>query len=350
MKQIPIQQDNVTALSADDFNQIPRELENVIQVSGQTLDGGDLNQINKSVSGHVAAADYYLAGGPVNAMILSAANSFFLPTEYFKGMRVRFKPNNTNTATGVTMAVVALGVVPLHLGQLPNGGTPSVPIGALPEDAIAEAVYDETPDTLTKYFRLVSVATRDATGTKTAERTPLGDTYEDSGDGSVMEIGAGFGTLPAARYESGDSGKIIIWDKDGAEVRNPAGSAYQLKTSNNGRGISFIGGPGLDVGNMRAARFNISSLTYSPVTGGYVSADSVVLTGLPYAAARFYMAFVVFTASGNEYVYPAHVTIRDDGGGVAELISTRVNAAVAPDVGSASDQRLILWYNATAVD
>jgi hypothetical protein len=69
---------------------------------------------------------------------------------------VRFKAIATNTATGVTVRLNGLSALSANVGQLPNGGTPSVPIGAIIADEIIEAVYDTTPDTLTEYWRILS--------------------------------------------------------------------------------------------------------------------------------------------------------------------------------------------------
>jgi len=355
MQQVPIQQDNVTSLSAVDFNPMPREIENAIQASDQAL-AADEFQLAKSLSAHAGGADFYEDTGAVDAHVLQVIGSRQYPPAYYLGLRVRFKVANTNTGTAVTVQLGSLAAVPVHIGQLANGGTPTVAVADIGADSIVEMVYDETPDTLTQYFRMVSVAVENTGGTRTSLRTLAKTRFDDSADDSSLELTSGFGTLPAARYVSGNTDRKISWDKDEALVQAPPGVDYTvgLKTSNTGKGVSWDNGaatgPGLDVLNFRCSRFNIPSLTYSSVTGGYVSTDNYLLTGIPYASGLYFMAWVVFTASGNEYVTPAQIVVQDDGSGVAEVVSTRVFTAVAPDVGSASNQRLLIAYNAVTVD
>ena len=113
MRNIPTQVDGATQLGADPFNDIPTEMENEITSTGQTLSAGDLTQAAKATSIYVAGADYYTDSGLADAYVLAPAvvgtGTLKAPTQYFAGMRVRFKTTNANTGA-CTVSVASLGV------------------------------------------------------------------------------------------------------------------------------------------------------------------------------------------------------------------------------------------------
>ena len=81
--------DQVTGglLSADDFNEIPTEIQNVITDTGQTLSGGDLDQLGKGIAQYVGNGDYYADSGSINAYVLTSIGDNQPTTSYVDGMK-----------------------------------------------------------------------------------------------------------------------------------------------------------------------------------------------------------------------------------------------------------------------
>jgi len=101
MQDIPTKFDGVSTLPADEFNQIPDEMENLIQNTGIVLAGADTSQMSKSVANYVASGDFYTDSGIANSYVLSAQGLKQSPTAYVDGMRVRYEAGNTNTGPAV---------------------------------------------------------------------------------------------------------------------------------------------------------------------------------------------------------------------------------------------------------
>lgn len=116
-------------LTADEFNDIPEEEENLITSTGQALTAGDLYQIAKAVAMYSSVGDFYVDSGSANAYVLTAVSPLQAPHQYMDGMRVRFRISHTNTGSATinvnTLGVKAIvkedGVSPLGEGDLPIG-------------------------------------------------------------------------------------------------------------------------------------------------------------------------------------------------------------------------------------
>lgn len=136
-----ITNDDLTAL---EWNQMPSELQNIIEGTGQTLSGADLNQVGKGIANYAANGDFYTDGGSANQYILSVIGSKQGPTEYTNGMRVRFIGANTSTTTS-TINVNVLGNKALVRSDGTDLQSPDVDPAV-----ISEAVYVLASD----HFRL----------------------------------------------------------------------------------------------------------------------------------------------------------------------------------------------------
>jgi len=88
-------------LPAEEWNQVPKEIENIISTFGITLSDGDLNQLGKAIAGYVGTGDFFTDGGVANSVVLSAIGTQQAPTVYTNGMRVRFRAAATNTGATV---------------------------------------------------------------------------------------------------------------------------------------------------------------------------------------------------------------------------------------------------------
>lgn len=125
-------------LTADEWNQVPSELQNIITAFGQVLSNADLNQVGKSIAGYVANGNFYNAGGTVDVITLSVIGSRQGVLGYSDGMEIAFFPIGNNTVA-VTVEVGTLGAVPL---TYPNGGALSD--DELEAGRISVARYDST--------------------------------------------------------------------------------------------------------------------------------------------------------------------------------------------------------------
>jgi hypothetical protein len=107
--------DKVTGgtLSASEWNQVPSELQNVIEAIGQTLSGADLNQLGKAIAGYAASGKFYTDTGAADAYVLGTIGSRHAPHAYIDGMEIIFSPGNTNTGAS-TVNVSTLGVKDLR--------------------------------------------------------------------------------------------------------------------------------------------------------------------------------------------------------------------------------------------
>ena len=88
-----------------EWNTFAVELENVIESTGQTLNGGVLTQVGNSIAGHATNGDFTTDSGAADAYVLSPEGSNFAAPDYADGMRLRFIAGNTNTLTTATAII-----------------------------------------------------------------------------------------------------------------------------------------------------------------------------------------------------------------------------------------------------
>ncbi len=98
------------SLLATEWNEVPSELQNVIEGLGLVLSGGDLNQLGKAIAGYVANGTFYTDSGAANAYVLSVVGLKQAPTAYTDGFTASFRADNSNTGA-TTVNVVGLGAV-----------------------------------------------------------------------------------------------------------------------------------------------------------------------------------------------------------------------------------------------
>ncbi len=98
-----------STLTAEEWNQVPSELQNAIESTGQTLSGSDLSQLAKAVASYAANGDYYTDSGVANAHVLASIGGKSAPVSYTDGFVAAFIAGNSNTGA-TTVNVVSLGV------------------------------------------------------------------------------------------------------------------------------------------------------------------------------------------------------------------------------------------------
>jgi hypothetical protein len=96
-------------LTADEFNDIPTELENAITSAGITLSAGDLTQLSKAIAHYVGNSSFYTDTGVADAYVATPIGANKSPPAYVNGMVVEFKIGNTSTGAS-TINVDGLGV------------------------------------------------------------------------------------------------------------------------------------------------------------------------------------------------------------------------------------------------
>ena len=131
--------DKVTggSLTAPEWNEVPSELQNVIEGTGIALSGADLNQLGKAIAGYVGSGNFYTDTGTANAYVLAATGLKQAPPAYATGQRIRYEPANANTGAS-TVNLAGLGVKDLQVaGQ-------ALPAAYLAAGVEVEAVYDGT--------------------------------------------------------------------------------------------------------------------------------------------------------------------------------------------------------------
>ena len=128
------------SLTADEWNEVPREIENVITADGIVLSGGDLNQLGKGISNYVANNTFYSDSGAVDASVLTVIGSKQGPTVYLNGMSIRFIAVATNTGT-TTVNVNGLGIKPLR-----RSDSAELSAGDISTTIITEATYISASD------------------------------------------------------------------------------------------------------------------------------------------------------------------------------------------------------------
>jgi hypothetical protein len=103
--------DKVTSgtLTAAEWNEVPSELQNIIEAWGQALTTADLDQLGKGLAAYAAASQFYTGSGPADAYVATRITGIQAPPNYFDGMVVRFRATNANTGAS-TVNVDGLGV------------------------------------------------------------------------------------------------------------------------------------------------------------------------------------------------------------------------------------------------
>ena len=96
-------------LTAAEWNEVPSEIQNVIEALAITLSSGDLNQLGKAIAGYVANGTFYTDSGIANAYVLSVIGSKQRAPAYTNGFRISFLAGNENTGAS-TVNVAGLGV------------------------------------------------------------------------------------------------------------------------------------------------------------------------------------------------------------------------------------------------
>lgn len=130
--------DKVTGntLTATEWNQVPSEMQNVIEDTGQSLSSSDLDQLGKGIAQYSANGDFYTDSGSADIYVLTVVGGKQAPVAYKDGMRARFIADNVGTGAA-TVDIDGLGVKNI---KVLSGANPAA--GDIPATGITEIVYD----------------------------------------------------------------------------------------------------------------------------------------------------------------------------------------------------------------
>jgi len=98
------------SLSANEWNQQPTELQNIIEQRGITLSGLDLNQVGKAIAGYAANGSFFTDSGAANNYVLTPISLIQAPPNYRDGDEIVFLPANNSTGLPCTVNRAGAGV------------------------------------------------------------------------------------------------------------------------------------------------------------------------------------------------------------------------------------------------
>lgn len=309
------------SLGAEQWNQLPQEVQNIIEDLGQTLSESDLNQLGKGISGYVASGDFYSDIGSQNTYVLSPIDGKQAPPTYADGMKIRFICNSTNTGNS-TINVNGLGAVDI---KSESGG--DLLAGVLSETAINSASYNLANAEFRLKSRGAQVSIPDMPSLRLQEPVIQGQIYnlightvsgvgggqfyhdesdttsvDDNGSVVVTPLGARikrlnfnvvcptmFGAIPRTNggsYDNFDSTTAIQAAHDtGRHVRYSAGNYLITSAINLSRASSVSSESNSSAGRFRTSRdLNIVRIENDQVGGGifqYVGDTSSSQTSAP---------------------------------------------------------------------
>lgn len=131
------------SVTADEWNQLASELQNLIEASGITLSAGDLEQVVKAVAHFSSNGTFYTDSGSSTAYVLTPIGSNVVPPAYVDGLEVEFLVANSNTGAATIQIVTLGGPVPIRDSSI---------VGLLAASTIVRLRYDSG----TSEFVLVS--------------------------------------------------------------------------------------------------------------------------------------------------------------------------------------------------
>lgn len=133
------------SLTAVEWNQLPAEVQNVINGLGIALSPGDLNQLGKAIAGYAANGNYYTDSGAADAYVLSVVGAKQRAPAYSNGFTALFVASNNNTGAS-TVNIAGLGVKSIvdRFGAV-------LPAGAINQNDITEIVFDAGNDRFVFY-------------------------------------------------------------------------------------------------------------------------------------------------------------------------------------------------------
>lgn len=274
-------------LTAAEWNQVPSEIQNVIEGLGQTLSAGDLNQLGKGIAGYVANGIFYADTGLANAYVLAVIGAKQSGTAYTDGFKAVFRAGNASTGAS-TVNVAGLGVKNIFFdgAALIGGEIVSGSLVTLIYD-LANGRFDLIPELSNIYAdgTNIGIGARVQLAKLHVQTTTAGSpsvsadadegAFESSGNTGISIWG---GISGLASIHMGDNGLTtigrIVYDNSTEEMGFYAGSTKRMAID---QGL-IVGAP--TGGDKGAGTANVESLYIDGVIAGSLeSVSGAVTTG-----------------------------------------------------------------------
>ena len=126
-------------LTAAEWNQPMKEIENVITRNGGVLSGADLTQLTTGIERFASKATLKDVTGTTNAIVLTTPPPFTAETSLYQGLRIRFRLAASVVAGPVTINLDSLGVITVEMDS--TKAAPQVGID-LQINTVYEAYYN----------------------------------------------------------------------------------------------------------------------------------------------------------------------------------------------------------------
>lgn len=321
-------------LSASEWNQVPSELQNVIEALGITLSSGDTDQLGKALAGYVANGAFYTDSGSVNVHVLSVIGSKQRIPSYEDGQKFQFFAAATNTGNA-TVNVGGLGAKNI---RLINGG--NLPAGSIQNGKLVKVTYDSANDRMEldrtgQVLTTVVIAT-DASWTPQPDTKTIKFTAIGAGGGGGGGAGGASGAFSAHGGGGGTAIKTTKIIDSSYNITIGAGGIGGAAGANNGSAggtTTVVGstGPGTNM-NLSAGGGNGGlgdansggTTTHASTAGGTSSGGDVNLNGgEPGLTRKLTGTAVSFNSSGTSIL----------GGAIGHGNSTTGPSASVPGAG-----------------
>ncbi len=141
------------------WNQLPQEIQNLIETSGLSLSGGDLEQGKKSLLQYIVSGRFGVDSGTVNNYVLSMPiPSYVTPPDLKDERKIFFLTSNANTGAA-TLSAYGLGTK-----LLVDEGGAALLGGEISSTEINVAYYNESSDHWRLFSSPIALATESIEG------------------------------------------------------------------------------------------------------------------------------------------------------------------------------------------
>ncbi len=149
-------------LDADEWNQLPSEVQSAIESAGITLSGGDLTQLVKSVAHYSSVGQFFTGGGIADAYTAAIIAPRIAPPSLINGMELNLIIPATNTGA-TTLNAFGTGAVDVKL----EGGSLNPVAGDMESGKLARFKYFTAPSAHWEILNpIVSTVVNASTSTK----------------------------------------------------------------------------------------------------------------------------------------------------------------------------------------
>jgi hypothetical protein len=272
-------------LTALEWNEVPSEIQNVIEGLGITLSSGDLNQLGKAIAGYVANGTFYTDSGAADAYVLTTIGSKQALTAYTDGAVFDFIAANPGTGGAATVNVAAIGPKNIKLadGNDPAAGQIDGRVTLKFDLANNRCELIQTGQVKVTIVTVSDAAFTPSPGVKSIEFTVIGG---GGGGGGVDGQGAGTSGISSAGSGGGTSIKTTFAINATYNITIGAGGPGGAAGNNNGTvggnttvvsvSLSLTGnGGGAGVGNTATA----GNVVLTGITGGTSSGGDLNIQG-----------------------------------------------------------------------